>query len=79
MHERRSYSRLHWRTQSRTEVAVQLETRAWNASTRLIALGSFETVYFSFFIHDGVAALMHVKVSRKEGLMGSNSQRRRKQ
>lgn len=63
MQKHRLQTKLHWKTGSRVEVAVQSVTRTWKASTKSIGVENFETAYSLYFIYDRRTALLHVVMS----------------
>lgn len=52
--------KLHWKTGSWTEVAVQFVTKASGVLTKPLGLENFESAYSSCVIHGGKTALERV-------------------
>lgn len=61
------HAELHWKTESKTVVAVQLV--AWDCSALRKSIGTknFQTACYLYFNYDSRTALLHVSLSRIGG------------
>lgn len=60
LHNRCLHAKLHWKPSSYTEVTAKLIALAWTAMSKFIGLGSFQTVYWLYFVYESRFALLHV-------------------